>query len=400
MAKLTILDPGNEGAPTPFLRGILTRSLCNAGITFESAYSLASSIKEELEEQERLTTTELRKAVIKRLFDEAFSSEVIEQYSNPSPMPRSILITHKGEEPGTPFSLHQHTRSMLASGLLPQTATDITSQVFQYLHSCSISEVDSDALGRITCTALRTELGELAVQRYLTWTHFSRSEKPIHILIGGATGTGKSTIATEVAHRFGIVRTQSTDMLREVMRVMVPEPLLPTLHTSSFNAWRVQPRPSDQPITKPSSDEVVSGYLIQATEVSVSGNAIIQRASRENVSLVMEGIHIHPARMREITEDSDGIVVPLMLAVIKHKDLRKRIIGRGTDSVHRRAKRYLKSFDAIWALQNFLLDEADQQNIPIIHNDGQEETIEQVLLAINEALSPQYGTTEEALFPE
>ena len=45
-------------------------------------------------------------------------------------------------------------------------------------------------------------------------------------------GTGKSTLATELAHRLGIVRTQSTDMLREVMRTMIPAHLMPALHVS------------------------------------------------------------------------------------------------------------------------------------------------------------------------
>jgi 2-phosphoglycerate kinase len=31
-------------------------------------------------------------------------------------------------------------------------------------------------------------------------------EVPLIVLVGGATGTGKSTVATEVAHRLGIGR--------------------------------------------------------------------------------------------------------------------------------------------------------------------------------------------------
>ncbi|MBT3197824.1 MAG: hypothetical protein HN344_08870, partial [Gammaproteobacteria bacterium] len=355
MGKLVILDPGNEGAATPFLRGILTRSLRNSGIDFEAAYALASKIKEALEDQESLTTTELRTAVIEQLAAASFSSEIIEQYSDPSPIRGTIMVSDKKRDTITPFSLHQHTRCMHASGLSSRSATLITTELFQQLHSQNITEIDSNALGRLTCTILRTNVGEQAVHRYLTWTHFSHSGKPIHILIGGATGSGKSTIATEIAHRFGIVRTQSTDMLREVMRVMIPEALLPTLHTSSFNAWQVQPRARDLVGTAPTSDEIISGYLIQAKEVSVSSNAIIQRASRENVSLVLEGIHNHPARMREVTQYSDGLVVPLMLAIIKRNDLRKRLTGRGADAQNRGAKRYLKNFDTLWKLQNFLL---------------------------------------------
>ena len=43
---------------------------------------------------------------------------------------------------------------------------------------------------------------------------------PLVILIGGATGVGKSTIATQLAARLGIVRVVATDAIREVMRAM------------------------------------------------------------------------------------------------------------------------------------------------------------------------------------
>ena len=41
---------------------------------------------------------------------------------------------------------------------------------------------------------------------------------PIVLLVGGATGTGKSTVATEAAHRLGITRVTSTDFIRQTMR--------------------------------------------------------------------------------------------------------------------------------------------------------------------------------------
>lgn len=399
MSKLIILDAADEGAPTPFLRGILTRSLSNAGIDFETAYALSSTIRDKLDERGQLTTTELREFVANELL-KTFPDDVVEHYRNPCTSNNITQITYRKSDIVAPFSLHQHTRCLHASGLSAETSTSVTTELFHHLHRHNIEEIDSDALGRLTCSILRSNLGKKAVERYLTWTHFSRSGRPIHILIGGASGTGKSTIATEVAHRFGIVRTQSTDMLREVMRMMVPEALLPALHNSSFEAWRSQHRPKERIGTPPSSDEIIAGYRVQSKEVSVSSNAIIQRAERENVSLVLEGIHNHPERMSEIVNGQSVLVVPLMLAILKRKDLRKRINGRGEESAHRRAERYLKNFDSIWTLQNFLLDEADQQNIPIIHNEDEEETIEQVLLTINNALLPHYSTTEEKLFPK
>ncbi|HIJ35224.1 MAG TPA: hypothetical protein HPP65_12545, partial [Gammaproteobacteria bacterium] len=78
MGKLIVLDSSDEGAPTPFLRGILTRSLRNVGIDFKAAYALSSSIKEELEGRESLTTAELRAETARRL-DNIYPVELVER---------------------------------------------------------------------------------------------------------------------------------------------------------------------------------------------------------------------------------------------------------------------------------------------------------------------------------
>ena len=46
----------------------------------------------------------------------------------------------------------------------------------------------------------------------------SALDVPILRPVGGSTGTGKSTVATEVAHRLGITRVASTDFIRQTMR--------------------------------------------------------------------------------------------------------------------------------------------------------------------------------------
>ncbi|GIS90866.1 MAG: hypothetical protein CM1200mP20_09070 [Pseudomonadota bacterium] len=60
-------------------------------------------------------------------------------------------------------------------------------------------------------------------------------------MVGGTAGVGKSTVSAEISTRLNITRSQSTDMLREVMRTMVATQLMPELHESSFEAWRALP---------------------------------------------------------------------------------------------------------------------------------------------------------------
>ncbi|MES9968340.1 MAG: hypothetical protein ABW074_13815, partial [Sedimenticola sp.] len=239
-------------------------------------------------------------------------------------------------------------------------------------------------------------MGESKAKRYLVWREFIHSGRPLLLLFGGTTGCGKSTIATEIAHRLGIVRTQSTDMLREVMRMMIPERLMPVIHTSSFFAWTALPAPGD--IENDPEGVIAEGYLSQAESLSVPCEAVIQRALRERVSMILEGVHVHPALMERMPLDTDAIVVPVMLAVLKEKQLRRRLRGRLDMAPGRAAEAHLEHFDAIWRLQSFLLSEADRAGIPIIHNDGKEATIQQCVETIMDALSGHFFTSPDLVF--
>ena len=216
------------------------------------------------------------------------------------------------------------------------------------------------------------------------------------LLIGGTAGSGKSTLATELASCLDIFRTQSTDMLREIMRAMLPERLLPILHRSSFEAWRVLPE-----ISGPMDfeDKIAHGYRGQTDLVSVLCEAVVQRAVRESVSMVLEGVHIDATTVNRLRESGDIIVVPIMLAVLKQEVWRKRIQGRGRAANQRRAQRYLKSFETIWQLQSHLLSEADGEDISIVVNDDRESTIAEVLRIIGDTLSAVLEPTVKKVFP-
>jgi 2-phosphoglycerate kinase len=68
---------------------------------------------------------------------------------------------------------------------------------------------------------------------------------PLILLVGGATGTGKSTVAVEVAHRLGITRVTSTDTVRQTMRAVFSREFMPSIHYSSFEAGPAETVPDD-----------------------------------------------------------------------------------------------------------------------------------------------------------
>ncbi|MCK5647809.1 MAG: hypothetical protein KAI22_02930 [Gammaproteobacteria bacterium] len=385
----------SEGMQTPFLRGILTSSLMDAGVEFDLAYYLASEIRQQINDKQQITTSELRDIVTSKLKGEV-AQDIIESFTSAASSTSTIMVINAGKDP-LPFSRAQHRLCMESCGLSSEESNSITLTIYNNLLVRGSSEISSNELGRMTYQLLLSELDENVAKRYLIWSDFLHSGRPLIILIGGTAGVGKSTIATEVGHRFGIVRTQSTDMLREVMRIMTPQRLSPVLHTSSYNAWKVQPGIEiDEPMTE---QLVVGGYLRQAELISVACEAILNRAIKEQVSLILEGVHFHPGLLEILPNINTAIIAPVMLSVLKAGKLKERLKGRGQEVQERRAKRYLEHFSEIWELQSFLMAEADRYNVPIVSNINKERAIQDVMKNINDILFPYFSFDIDEVFP-
>src|SRR5450756_2098049 len=93
-------------------------------------------------------------------------------------------------------------------------------------------EVTMEHVRRTTERILEGEVGTEYVDIYRKWQSIENLDRPIIILMGGATGVGKSTVATMLAARFGITRQVSTDVIREVMRSLFAPELMPALYNS------------------------------------------------------------------------------------------------------------------------------------------------------------------------
>lgn len=391
MAKLLVIN-SEEGTEVPFLRGMLTRSLQDIGLEFDEAYDLASDVKDALSEKTTIETGELKKCVSARL-RQIHSDYLANRYESQIDATHQVMIRND-EGQLVPFSGEAHSKSLELCGISNEDARNLSRILGRHLVARNRREINTSYLGRLTYRVLLREVGKKAAQRYLVWSEFSRSGMPLLLLIGGAPGSGKSTIATALASQLDIFRTQSTDMLREVMRMMTPERLLPVLHRSSFEAWRALPDAESG-----AEDKVALGYRSQTELLMVSCEAVVQRAVRERVSMVLEGVHIDPAAVKRLMGDGDIVVVPVMLGILKQGVLRKRIRGRGGKVPQRRAERYLENFDAIWQLQAYLLSEADKEQVSIVANESRDSTVAEILSIIADTLSDRLNPTLKQVFP-
>jgi 2-phosphoglycerate kinase len=393
MAKTLITD-SLEGTSTPFLRGILTRSLTDAGMPFQKAYQLATEIRQQIGSKSNLSTRELRRLVLNEL-RKLKEQHVIEVYE--SNLPTARIRVHRRNGEIVPFMRNEHRRSLTSIGLSADKASGVTQSLYHELINLQLTEVESNRIGRLTYEALKRLFDKDTARRYLVWIDYKRSHRPLILLVGGTTGSGKSTIATEVAHRLGIIRTQSTDMLREVMRMLIPERLLPALHTSSFNAWRMMPNIKE--VKEVTEELMINGYLHQSELVSVPCEAVVHRALSERVSLILEGVHVNPALIERFKRTEGAVIVPIMLAVLKQDRLKFHLKDRGMASPERSAQsKYLSNFDCIWVLQSFLLSEADNSAMHIIENDDKERTTDRVMRSIIEVLQKNFSAKVDDVF--
>ncbi len=383
MAKVLVRSsPGRE--PVPFLRGILIRSLQDAGMRFEESYALSNLIrnrlskgKDDLEVSER----EIRKMVEESLAV-GYDPEILTHYRNIMPV-RNVILVKRDDGQIIPFSRTTHQKRLEPCGLDPENAAEVTAEVYAKLLAQRRQTYTLDQIREITQEQLEKRIGLQVSERYRAWSRFIHSGRPLLVLLGGAPGCGKSTVAAALASHLDIVRTQSSDMLREVMRMMIPKKLLPALHTSSFTAWKKLPLEHHQ---EPRNVALINGYLTQAELLSVALEGAIQRTLQERVSMILEGVHIHPDLLRKISNPGDAIIVTVMLGVLNADELRARFKGRGKGAPDRRSRRYLEEFDAIWDLQSFLLSEADRSGVPIIRNDDREEAVRQSMQVIIEQI--------------
>ena len=383
-----------EQTRVPFLRGILTRSLLDAGLDFADAFALATGLRDELSGFDEVSSADIRDRVY-GLLEESGHLGALEPYRLPLVAPAIIRVNSR-DGSSNAFSRSRHERFLQACGMKPEKAEQLTNLLYDQLLVSGTESVTTAELGYLTWLCLQQEASKKAARRYLLWSEFQRSSRPLMLLICGAVGTGKSTIATEVGHILDIVRIQSTDMLREVMRMMMPERLLPVLHKSSFNAWKALPI---RDVEDRDRDQLIAdGYRSQADLLAVPCEAVLQRAAEEGVPVILEGVHAHPDLLERLPSGGDVIPVHVTLAVLKPKALKSRLRGRGEEVPLRRAKRYLNKFDEVWSLQSFLLSEADRCDVPIITNHDKEKAIQQVVLQVIYELSRHFEGTPRDVF--
>jgi 2-phosphoglycerate kinase len=276
-----------------------------------------------------------------------------------------------------PYSKGLMARALIAAGVPADRAYQLARRLELDLAERGASSVPVERLEALAQEILGSEEGERATGRLRRLADLQTLDIPIIVLIGGSTGTGKSTVAAEVAHRLGITRVASTDFIRQTMRAFFSREFMPTIHYSSFEAGEAL----DDEVT---GDPAIVGFVDQCRHVCVGVDAAIRRSLTEGWSMVLEGVHLVPGLL---PAELEGALLVHVVVEIADEDVHRmhfHVRDSATGGI-RAMDKYLARLDDIRRVQTYIVGRAHRENVPVVENANAERTIDRVIELVMQA---------------
>lgn len=150
------------------------------------------------------------------------------------------------------------------------------------------------------------------------------------------------------------------------MRALTSPQQMAALYASSFEACAVLASPGNA-----APERVMAGFRVQATQVALGLQAVVERAACERAALIVEGVHLVPGLLPQPRRNV--LSVPLLLVVRSADEHRRRFLARAQETFGQRAAaRYLGCFEEIRALQAGLEAAARELRVPVLESDAPE----------------------------
>jgi 2-phosphoglycerate kinase len=362
---------------TPFSRRSLAAQLEKLDLSFKEAFGVAGQVEQTLRNKGYEFVSERELTHLTSLTLEAsFGRELRNLFEMQRGQPTDILVREPTGE-SFPFSRGILAQSLMAVGLEPEMAYSSSKDFEDDLWHDGLLEISRDSLRERVRKMLEDTTSKDAARRYELMKAVRQSDKPIIILIGGAPGVGKSTLAAELAYRLGIRRMVSSDAIREALRSLISIQLSPELHASSYTAWRNELLPDED--DKPRRKRVIRGYQSQSQQLSAALTAVVKRNVIEATPVVIEGVHLLPGLLPRIAPE-EATIVHLILVAPDEAAHRRYFALRDKQTGQRRDKEgYLDHFEEIRMIHDFIAERATIEHIPIIAMGDFDTTVEQGL---------------------
>ena len=365
----------------PFMRGMLVHHLIQRGFDHDEAYVLADEVRSELRERKNVDREEILELIGTVLTrdhgDRAVGDLVFWERA-----PTAIRVTRKSGS--RPFSKELLSHSIQASGLPPEAAYSLAQSVESRLVHERNTQIDHEQLETVVEEVLREKHGRNYAQRYRIWRAWGNLDKPLIILLGGASGVGKTTLAISLANLLDIPRVVATDDIRQILRLTLAPEFMPSIHTSSYAAAEAIPASSQVGL-----DPVIAGYREQSRVVAVGVRAIISRCVEENTSVIIDGVHLLPGFIDLSAFEKKAIIAPLTLVVTERQAYEERFDKRASEAPARESHKYLANLDRIMTIQDHILYCSEEEDVPSIDVTAVEDPTSAAVTVVAERLQQE-----------
>lgn len=203
--------------------------------------------------------------------------------------------------------------------------------------------------------------------------------KPYVILIGSASGIGKSTIAAELAKTLNIKHLIESDFIRAVVRGIIGKEYAPALHSSSYDAYK---NLRNKNRYNGYDDLVSAGFDEHASYVIPALEKVIQRAITDYDDIIIEGVHLVPGLIN--TEQFDDYANIYFFVLSSDEESHKERFVKRAVQIHRGGKQ-LDFFRENRIIHDHLLKQAEINGVNVINTKSIETTLDKILAVINKS---------------
>ena len=280
-------------------------------------------------------------------------------------------------------------------GLLPNGIAAALMAIAAYLVLERSGLSNTQLLSREITSRIEQQIDELTKAGLLNVVPKSQLRNNSVIIINGASGVGKSTVAASLAQSLGIGSVLVTDFVREAMRFVLPpdDDRSKILKASSYEVHK-HLQPLDRLATfdprKPDDvlyEDVVKGFTMQCNMMVGAIEHIVNRVRDKKQAVVIEGVNLVTTQLLNSLPPDRPHILIINLHIhdpdVHISRLRERNEKCGLPAD--RADKYIKHKNSIRCIDAYLYQDAEAyvhsiRNILVIENSGKvKDTVHKII---------------------
>ena len=117
--------------------------------------------------------------------------------------PKNPQILISDRDSGLPYSKGLMASQVMVTGLSPVRAYQVAEAIEDRLRELGVPSISNAQLGELALGVLEDLAGERYARNFQRWREVEAIKVPLVVLIGGATGVGKSTLRRSLRLAWG-----------------------------------------------------------------------------------------------------------------------------------------------------------------------------------------------------